>query len=171
MLGLVAGKVLQEPFRHPTKNFVMLPRGTLLGTEVIEAIRLMGCERQAIMCLGEIIGPDTPLAPDALVDGPVAAAKIDREIRLLRHSRDVASLFLALLFIFALALRQPVLVVLAILTAACWGALHLQAVRGGLKLEAISLEMNEARMRRIEGEKQLQEAALRLGLLKHPKID
>lgn len=169
--GLHPGKALQAPFRHPTKHFVMLPAGAVLRQEVIDAIRLMGCERQAIACLGEIVGPDMPVQPDVLQEGPQAAAKIDRDIRILRQARDILALFLGILFIFALALRMVLLVVLTILAAIGWGVLHMLSVMGAMKIERITEAMDAARVRRLEGEKQLQEAAIRFGLLKHERLD
>lgn len=164
--GLHPGKALKETFRHPTKRFIMLPEGTLLNEEIIAGIRLMGAEPQAILCLGEALPGDLPLEPDVLDTGPVAMQKIDRESRILRQTRDILALFMMLVGIFALSGRFPVLVLLAVLTGMAAIILHVLAMVASSRVAAIVESINAAHHRRAQGERLIQEAVARLGLLK-----
>jgi hypothetical protein len=162
--GLKVGKRLKEPFRHPTRNYIILPKHQALNDSMIEAIKLMAAERQAIMCLGEPLPEALQNADDVLRDGPIAIQRIEMNTRVVRNGRDALAMFAVLMAIFAIALRNPILIALMVLSVVGWVALGLIAVATMRKIQEILEQIDEERGRRAKGELLLAEAAKQAGV-------
>jgi len=104
---------------------------------MIEAIKLMAAERQAILCLGEPLPEELQAAHDVLRDGPIAISRIEMNSRVVRTSRDALAMVGVLMAIFAFAPRNAILMALWVLSVIGWISLGLIALATTRKIQEI----------------------------------